>query len=72
MLKDTEIRYFIKLIVKNKLYTLYISPKTIHSLTFLLIVDKTVDNVDNLVNDERFANFYNISCAHSYQQITRV
>ena len=33
-------------------------------------VHKHVDNVDNLLAEELFSNIYNVSGAHSYQQIT--
>ena len=33
-------------------------------------VHKHVDNVDNLFAKELFANVYNVSGTHSYQQVT--
>ena len=33
-------------------------------------VHKHVDNVDNLLSEKLFSNIYNVSGAHSYQQIT--
>ena len=32
-------------------------------------VYKHVDNVDNLLSEELFANVYNVSGPHSYQQV---
>lgn len=54
-----------------KLFTNFVNKKTIHSRSFLLIVDKAVDSVDKLAISECFANLYNVSRPHCYQQITR-
>ena len=35
----------------------------------LLFVENPVDNVDNLLSEQFFAHFYDVSGPHSYQQI---
>ena len=41
----------------------------IHMLYTVQNVYKHVDNVDNLLAKELFANIYNVSGTHSYQQV---
>ena len=62
----TQFRGFPKIKPEKKLFTKNEGNKNIHSLCFLLNVDKAVDNVDKLALDKVFSNFYNVSGTHSY------
>ncbi len=51
-------------LVKNVMFT-----KNIHKICGRKICRKSVDNVDKLVAEEFFPDFYYISGPHSYQQV---
>ena len=63
---QAQFRCFSKNNLQKKLFTKNEGNKNIHSLCFLLNVDKAVDNVDKLALDKVFSNFYNVSGTHSY------
>ena len=67
-------RYAYNIALKNKgfkvLWINKLCKRNIHIFYQVVFLIKNVDIVDNLLTEEIFPDFYNVSGAHSYQQVS--